>query len=291
MAKKVGSEGDGARIATQGAASAGEGHNLTPEAYLTAVKEITARRNVVKNANEDLKAVRKKWKANGVELGVLDAMVRMAEWSRGEVRDHFDTQRRYAEWLGLPIAPAAAAQGEFSGLDDMEIQRREAYAMGRTASRTGKPATPPEELAPDLHQPWLKGFNEEDEQSWADADAADTQEDAEPEEVLEPGEAEGAAVEAVAPEQPTWKGYSPDYTDWGTAQWRDFNRWFDAVPEDATVHISHAGVVAAFRARRDGLIDEGGNAVEPAPPEAAPAKGREEEGRRQARSPLDDPRA
>lgn len=276
MAKKVGSEGDGARIGTAAASAEtpGEGHNLTPEQYLTAVKEITAARAKLKGVQEDYKAIRKKWRAS-VSLGVLDAMVKMAEWSRGEVRDHFETQRKYAEWLGLPVAP----QGEFAGLDDEEIMRREAYAMGRTASRAGRPGRPPEELDASLHQHWLKGFNEEDEGAWADSETQDQQEAEEPADDAAQVEADAAAEagaddEPVIPEQPSWKGFSPDYKDWFAAQWRDFNTWFNAVPEGATVHISHEGVVKAFRDRRDGKITDAGDPVEPAPdPKAGKGKG------------------
>lgn len=285
MAKKVGSDDDeGGRITTGAdAAPPPEGHNLTPEEYLTAVKEITAAQAKLKGVQAEYKAVRKKWRSS-VALGVLDAMVKMAEWSRGEVRDHFETQRRYAEWLGLPIAPAPAGQGEFRGLDDTEIQRREAMAMGRTASRAGKPGKPPEELDASLHQAWLQGYNEEDEQSWADAETADKREDedapAESTAANPTGEADEKA-EDQAPEQPSWKGYSPDYKDWFAAQWRDFNTWYDAVPAGATVHISHEGVVKAFRDRRDGKITEAGDPVEAAPAKP-PASGKKKGGGKSA---------
>lgn len=247
MAKKVGSEGaEGTRITRDGAPPPGTGDNVTPELYLRAVKEIGEARRKVKLANDELKHVRKGFKHQGIELGVLDAMVKMADWSRGEIRDHFETQRRYAEWLGLPAAPTPVIQGEFKGLDDEEIARREAHAMGRTASRLGQPGKPPEELDASLHQAWLQGFNDEDEAAWADAEGEG-----------DPGAAaddEGGEEEPAkdAKPQPAWKGFSDNPEDWFAAQWKDFMDWYDGLGDDEVVKISHQGVLAAFRAAKEG---------------------------------------
>ena len=105
MAKKVGAaEKPAATDAPQ------PGHNVTEGTFLNAVKEITAAQAKVKEANTALKAIRKKWKAANIELGVLDRTVKMAEWTRPEVREHFDVAKKYAEWLGLPTGARSGEQ-------------------------------------------------------------------------------------------------------------------------------------------------------------------------------------
>lgn len=258
MAKKVGSEAD-PKVGGSGKGAPADPavHNqvVTQESYLAAVKDIAAATAAVKAANETRKAVRKKWKASGIELGVLDATVRLAEWSRGEIRDHFEIQANYAAWLGLPVAPGVLKQGEFRGLDDAEIQRREWFALGRTASRTGKPGRPPEECPPEYHQAFMAGYNEEDEAAWLDADKPDAPPPvADPVDASREKGADDAGVKVVGDDhgQPSWKGFSDDPDDWFAAQRRDFLVWFNGLPGDANVRISHKGVLTAFRDVRDG---------------------------------------
>lgn len=147
--------------------------NVSQGTFLEAVKEISGINAKMRALNEDKKAIRKKWKANGIELGLLDATIKMAEWDRPEVRAHFDIARRYAEWLGLPLG---TQQDLFAGLGDDEVQKREWFALGQVASRLGQAqGKPPEECPPEYHQAWLKGFADEDEKSWTDAEKSEAQ--------------------------------------------------------------------------------------------------------------------
>lgn len=143
------------------------GHNVTEGAFLNAVKEITAAQARVKEANTALKAIRKKWKAANIELGVLDRTVKMAEWSRPEVREHFDTAKKYAEWLGLPTGARA---GEQSSLEPALEQAREWKAAGRTYCLSGRPCKAPDECPPENIQDFTAGWHEADEEAWAAAD-------------------------------------------------------------------------------------------------------------------------
>jgi len=235
MAKRAGAE----EPAPKGPANAGSNQVVTPEYYLKAVKDITAQRAVVDAARARLNAIRKEFKAGGIVLGTLDAMVRMAEWDRGEIRDHFDVQAKYAEWLGLPVAPGVMRQGDAFRGDPAseEFQRAEWKADGRTASRTGKPGRPPEECPPEFHQAWMQGFNEEDEAAWSDAERVE--------------EKAAPVAEAAPRKEPDWSGFSPDPEEWFAAQWRDFRDWYASLPAGAEVRISHEGVLKAFRAERD----------------------------------------
>lgn len=169
MAKKVGDDAPKTGAKTP-SAPAPPDDNMTASKYLTAVKEITAAREVVAVANEAMKKTRKKWKANGIELGVLDSMVKMTLWGRGEIRDFFEVQAQYATWLGLPIE---RPRDMYKGMSDDQIQRAEFRAAGKTAALAGLPAKPPEEVPEEFHQEWLGGFHEADDAAWDESDAGD----------------------------------------------------------------------------------------------------------------------
>lgn len=170
--------------------------NVSGSTFLEAVAEISRVNAEARAVNERRKAIRKKWKAEGIELGILDATVKMAEWDRSEVRAFFDNGRRYAEWLGLPIG---TQQDLFKGLSDDQIQAKEWYNVGRVASNTGKPGRPPEECPDEYHQDFMRGFNDEDERSWEAADASDQQLKAAAE--IDPGKANNVADIAQALEK------------------------------------------------------------------------------------------
>lgn len=163
MAKRVGAEDKKGPAVDP----APPGHNVTEGTFLNAVKEITAAAGRVKEANTALKSIRKKWKANGITLGVLDATVKMAEWSRPEVRDHFDVAKKYAEWLGLPTG---ARSGEQTSVEPALEAAREWKACGRTYCLAGKPCKAPDETPPENILDFTAGWHEADEEAWAAAD-------------------------------------------------------------------------------------------------------------------------
>lgn len=145
---------------------------LASSTFLDAVREIARINGEVRSLNERRKSVRKKWKAEGVELGILDATIKMAEWDRSEVRAHFDNARRYAEWLGLPVG---SQKDLFSGMGEDEVQQKEWRALGRVASRLGKPARAPEECPAEYQQHYMQGFHEADEEEWDEAERTEAQ--------------------------------------------------------------------------------------------------------------------
>lgn len=149
--------------------------NVTSSTFLEAVREIAKVNAEARSINEKRKGIRKRWKAEGIELGLLDAALKMAEWDRAEVRSHFDTGRRYAEWLGLPVGHQPDM---FKNLGDDEIQKREWFALGQVTSRLGKPQKAPEECPPEYIQDYLRGYADEDEKAWTDAEKQDAQLDA-----------------------------------------------------------------------------------------------------------------
>jgi len=149
-----------------------QSENVKPATFLEACRDIAKVNAEMRSLNERRKGIRKKWKAEGIELGILDATLKMAEWDRAEVRTHFDNARKYAEWLGLPVGVQADL---FKGLGDDEVQKAEWRALGRVASNLGRPAKPPEDCPPEYQQAWLQGFNDEDEAAWSEAERNEAQ--------------------------------------------------------------------------------------------------------------------
>lgn len=175
MARKLGSDDDSKVVPINPNAEVRreQASNLNSGTFLEAVREIAKINGEVRALNERRKSVRKKWKSEGIELGILDATIKMAEWDRAEVRAHFDNARRYAEWLGLPIGVQADL---FAKLGEDQVQKKEWFALGAVASRLGRsPRDIPEECPPEYKQHWLAGFNGEDEKAWTEAEVNEAQ--------------------------------------------------------------------------------------------------------------------
>lgn len=109
--------------------------------------------------NAKISKARKQMKADGIELGPLDATLRMMEWSPSEVREHFDIQQRYARAARLPIGTQIDL---LSDVDDATVTAGDWNSRGFSAATTGKgvPGVPPKECPPEHHQDWLAGWND-----------------------------------------------------------------------------------------------------------------------------------
>lgn len=136
---------------------AGEGHNQPPEeVFLHYVSVISLADKKLAEARDARKVVRKQAKAAGIELGHLDAVVKMAEWDRTEVRAFFATRLQYAEWYALPVdyQPdmfADPAEAEPLGADHW-------VSKGFQAGVTGAVGTPPNECPGEHMQDWQHGW-------------------------------------------------------------------------------------------------------------------------------------
>lgn len=262
MAKKIGAKETPAKTtAPKPAPASVEDTNVvvTQKSFLEAVGEIEAQAAKVKAENEKLKSLKLKWKSTGIAVTILNAVVTLAKQSRGDLRDHFETTRKYAGWLNLPID--GRDNKNWEGLSDDQIQRKEWFALGRTYSRTGRVGRPPDECPPEFHQAFMRGFNEEDEAAWADSEServpggdvdagggqAPGSDDAGQAADAEPA----PAVVVGLDDQPSWVGFGEEPDDWFADHKRIFAKWFEALPANATVRISHGGVLKAFRAARD----------------------------------------
>ena len=129
--------------------------NLTHDTFLQAVSEITEIAEEKAAVHERWKRCRKKWKAEGVELGQLDAALKMTDWGRNEVREHFDTAKRYAQWLNLPIG---SQPDLFEGKSEEQVSEDEWFARGVTEGLKGGAAEPPDECPGEHHQAYMNGF-------------------------------------------------------------------------------------------------------------------------------------
>lgn len=142
MVKRVGDEGDGANA-------------LTESVFLDCVRQGSEWDRKMKEVRDGRSAFRKQAKSKGVELGAMDRAMKMADWQRQEVRDHFDRERQYAEWLGLPIG----TQGEiFAGMTDPQRRAQEWHAAGRTARKANKSGAPPEGCTEKYIPFWDRGY-------------------------------------------------------------------------------------------------------------------------------------
>lgn len=213
MAKRAGSEDEDAKIKTRSGAPK-EGHNNGPETTKQAAREILSAQKKVKLANEELKTLRKQWKARGIELKILDSITRMADWTRGEIRAFFDTEKQYAAALGLPTGQDRTL---FDSTPESVIAEIEWHAAGKTAGFLGKPCVPPEECPEEYHQEWLKGYHEGDNDAWDDAEP-----------VKKP--AKSKASKAKAPEEEPSESGGDDGPEFDEVDGEDESGAFDPAP-------------------------------------------------------------
>lgn len=126
-----------------------------------AVNEQLAFNERSKKLNAERSSFRKGLKAKGINLGVLDAKVRMLEWTPEEVKAHHAEQDWYAEALRFPIG----AQLELYGADNTPDPVREQLRWRNIGFKDGVaargwPDQPPEHCHYDCHQSYAEGHEE-----------------------------------------------------------------------------------------------------------------------------------
>lgn len=155
MAKALGAENSPLKDQIEEAARLS---NVTAETFLNAVREIAGVNARAAAVNEDRKAIRKKHKANGIELGQLDAIMKMADWDRADIIEHFRIRKQYAQYMGYTVE----GQGDLlANATDEEIGRHEWRSRGIVAARLGRPAVPPEECPPDYIEDFMAGYDQD----------------------------------------------------------------------------------------------------------------------------------
>ena len=158
MARKIGADLDSQAesMKKKAAKSKPPSVNITQEVFLKGVSVMADFNRKMDELRGARNAARKQLKAQGVELGMLDATMKMGEWGRDEVRQHFDTQRAYARFYNLPVGSQADL---FAGMKPDEIDAKEWEARGQTAGLAGKDPVPPEECPAEHHQAFMVGWH------------------------------------------------------------------------------------------------------------------------------------
>jgi len=145
-----------AKSVEKGAASSNAVDDETFRAFVRLAAEAN---EVCEKANSAKKRLRKQIKAAGIQLGDFDAVMKMTDWGRSEVREHFDRRTLYAKWLNLPVG----SQGEMftSGSENSETgaetQGDVVFAKAYQAGVMGKAADCPEEYL-DQSTKWAEGY-------------------------------------------------------------------------------------------------------------------------------------
>lgn len=160
--------------------------NVTPETFLQAVREVSAINAKVAAMNEERKGIRKKWKANGIELGHMDAIMKMADWDPADVAEAFRLRKEYATFLGLQTF---SQKDMFANASDDEVSKAEWRSRGIVASRMGRPAVIPDDCPPDYAQDFLEGHSQDLADRKAQMEAAAGIDPAQPGNVAQIGEA------------------------------------------------------------------------------------------------------
>lgn len=106
--------------------------------------------------------VRAKARGEGIKLRQMDQIMKMMDWETDEVRDHFATSVRYAKLAALPIGHQFDLFDEAAEdpIPTLVRDKQLAHDAGYRAGLSGKPGTPPEEIAGEFIQDWQAGWND-----------------------------------------------------------------------------------------------------------------------------------
>ena len=104
------------------------------------------------------KRARKEIKAMGFNLGDLDATMKMMDWGRDEVKEHFDRRATYARWVKLPIGTQSSMFGDDTATESTDETAGElVFSKAYQAGIQGKSPECPEQYL-DHNQDWSKGW-------------------------------------------------------------------------------------------------------------------------------------
>lgn len=158
MARKLTEE----RAAEHGITPTGQGHNGPSHDDIRIAAHEMVKLNQERTAlNARIGGYRKQLKAKGITLGVLDAMVKMLEWSPEEIKAHFAERDWYAEALRYPIG----SQLEFFGTDATPDAVKDQLKWKQIGVKDGIAGIgwanePPQGCPPECHQVYGEGHEE-----------------------------------------------------------------------------------------------------------------------------------
>ena len=155
------------------------GHNLADgigvdeESFLQHAKTIGALEAEKKVLQAKINKARKAAKADGIQLGIFDAMRKIADLSRPEQQEHISHSKAYLVWLKSPIGLQFSLDLEDDPSLDPgeEADERIAAQVVEDARGAGYRAalkgewmdTNPHEANSEAGQAWIAGYNEAQE--------------------------------------------------------------------------------------------------------------------------------
>ena len=143
------------------------GQDETFERNLRLMIKLNAERAAL---SKKISAERKRMKKiDAIDLGLLDATIKLMELTPAEQRTHFEVAHRYARVAGFPIGTQLDLLGH---ADDTEIAKRDWHARGRSDALRLKPASVPKTCPPEFHQDYLEGHESTKWWSGDDEEAA-----------------------------------------------------------------------------------------------------------------------
>lgn len=131
------------------------------DAIRMAVHEMLAFIEKRKALNAQISSFRKGLKAQGITLGVLDAQIRLLEWTPEEVKHHYAERDWYAEAMRFPIGAQLELYGTDATPDPVKEQLRwRNIGFKDGLAGRGWADQPPEECGHDCHQSYGEGHEE-----------------------------------------------------------------------------------------------------------------------------------
>ena len=139
---------------------AAAGHNIDDAAvFRVYVADLTAIDEKIETLKAARNKLRKTAKANGIELKLADAIIRLADWEPEQIKERFAVTERYARFMGLPVGTQPSLFDD-ERLPDVERDRAKWDARGFSdgVRGVGWADKAPAECGPDCTQSYGAGW-------------------------------------------------------------------------------------------------------------------------------------
>lgn len=139
-------------------AAAGHNDNL-PAIFRVYVSNLASIDEKIEALKSQRRGLRKRAKAEGIELKLADAIITMADWEPDEIREQFALREQYARFMNLPIGTQGSLFDD-ARLPEVERSREKWRARGHADGIRAKgwPDKPPTECHPDCAQAYGEGW-------------------------------------------------------------------------------------------------------------------------------------
>jgi len=116
--------------------------NLPPESYLEHYRAIRDAKKLQEQATAQMRLARKRAKAGGVNLGDMDAAIRLRDLDADERDTHLRNLARYAAWMGAPLGEQGSLFGEVEKPTEKAAAEHAAYEARQRGYTDGTQGTP-----------------------------------------------------------------------------------------------------------------------------------------------------